>query len=264
MQWRWIREEPAGVPVASGARNMAVDSTLLASVAGGAPPAVRFYRWSPACLSLGRNQAAIGLYDRDRASRLGFDIVRRPTGGSAVLHDAELTYSIVAPAALLGGPRAGYRLIHRAIANGLTHLGVRTELALSSSPVAQHANGSDPCFAHPMGGEVVVSGRKLVGSAQRTERRTVLQHGSILLEGSQARVDELRLQPAAPGPNGAITLAELLGSVPAWNRMVQVLADAIERVFSTRLALAPLDPAELALASRLEARYRDDAWTWRR
>ncbi|MGH7443696.1 MAG: lipoate--protein ligase family protein, partial [Longimicrobiales bacterium] len=167
---------------------MAVDQALLESVAAGAPPVLRLYRWRPACLSFGRNQAAAGIYNESRARLLGIGIVRRPTGGLSVLHDAELTYAVVAPAAMLGGPRAAYHAINRALAMGLQDLGIPAELAGGArrTSVTAAFRGAQPCFALPAGGEVVVNGRKLVGSAQRVERRTILQHGSILLDGSQA------------------------------------------------------------------------------
>jgi lipoate-protein ligase A len=243
---------------------MALDAALLASVAAGASPAVRFYRWAPACLSLGRNQLANDVYDRTRVAALGIDIVRRPTGGLAVLHDDELTYAVTAPAALFGGPRAAYRDIHRAIAAGLATLGIETRLAAANSTLPERGISAAPCFAAPAGGEVVVGDRKLVGSAQRCERRTLLQHGSILIDGRQERVDALRSRPAPTSTDTSVALAELLGSVPAWDSLLNALARGFEQVLGVCLQPAPLDEGERALAGRLEETYRDDAWTWRR
>jgi lipoyl(octanoyl) transferase len=265
MRWRWILDSAAGQPVAArGSRNMAVDAVLLDSVATGAPPAVRFYRWAPACLSLGRNQVAIGVYDRTRVAAQGLDVVRRPTGGLAVLHDLELTYAIVAPAALLGGPRSAYRDIHLAIAAGLATLGIKAGLAEAGASISDRGFGAAPCFASPAGGEVIVGKRKLVGSAQRYERRTLLQHGSILVEGRQDRVGALRTVPDTTAVDASITVAELLGSAPPWHRLVSELARGIEQVLGVCLHPVPLDEAEQTLAARLEETYRDDAWTWRR
>ena len=243
---------------------MAVDAALLASVADGAPPALRFYRWTPACLSLGRNQLATGVYDRARTTAYGLDVVRRPTGGLAVLHDDELTYAIVVPAARLGGPRTAYHDIHRAIASGLATLGIQTTLADSGSSVLERGHAAAPCFASPAGGEVVSGARKLVGSAQRCERRTLLQHGSILIDGRQERVDALRATPAGMHADASVTLTELLGSAPAWDSLVSALTRAFEQVLGMCLHPAQLTHAEQTLAARLEATYRDDAWTWRR
>ncbi|HLM68541.1 MAG TPA: hypothetical protein VK358_13475, partial [Longimicrobium sp.] len=100
--WRLLDTPPA-----PGAWNMAVDEALAQSVRAGEPPVLRVYRWSPPCLSLGRNQPSGG-YDRDEIRRRGLDVVRRPTGGRAVLHHRELTYSVAAAEGVLGGPRQAY------------------------------------------------------------------------------------------------------------------------------------------------------------
>jgi lipoyl(octanoyl) transferase len=183
--WRLILHfrEPA-----PGARNMAVDHALLHSVQQGSPPVLRLYAWQPACLSFGRNQHAAGTYDEARIRAAGIDIVRRPTGGLAVLHDRELTYTVAAPAEPLGGPRAAYCLINEALVDALRRLGVPAAVAVARHAPNPILDTAAPCFQAPAPGEVEVAGRKLVGSAQRCERRVLLQHGSILLDGSQADV----------------------------------------------------------------------------
>src|SRR5688572_27615998 len=102
---------------------MAVDQLLFDAAKSGAAPALRFYRWTPACLSLGRNQPARGRYDAEGRVP-GMDIVRRPTGGLAVFHDNELTYSVTCAVGAIGSPRETYFATHRAIAKGLARLGV--------------------------------------------------------------------------------------------------------------------------------------------
>lgn len=264
MKWRWIVEDAVAVaPAAAGARNMATDAALLASIAEGAPPAIRLYRWTPACLSFGRNQAACGEYDPARIAAAGLDVVRRPTGGLAVLHDAELTYAVVAPARMLGGPREAYRRIHEAIARGLERLGIPTDLAAPAAGVAP-GRAAPPCFAAPAGGEILSGGGKLVGSAQRTERRTFLQHGSILLGGSQARVNDLRRSGRGAPGDGSVTVAALLGRVPEIPVVAAALRSGFDGLVAAGLEDAPLARGERALAARLEDTYRDDAWTWRR
>jgi lipoate-protein ligase A len=252
---------------------MAIDEALLRSVQGGAAPVLRLYRWSPACLSFGRNQTARTLYDPDRIDCAGFDVVRRPTGGLAVLHDRELTYSIAAPAALLGGPRRAYTTINRALVQGLRGIGVNAEiatLATSARPDAVH-----PCFEVPAAGEVLAGGSKLVGSAQRCERRTLLQHGSILLDGDQAAIVACLFSPLqtehAAGPPTAratttagTTLRSLLGRVPDMPDLLQSLIAGFEAVLGTPLAPACLSHEERTTAVRLQQQYDSDAWTWRR
>jgi lipoate-protein ligase A len=120
-----------------------------------------------------------------------------------------------------------------------------------------------PCFQRPAPGEVVAAGRKLVGSAQLVERHAVLQHGSILLSGTQDAV--LSLQGAGSGgAGGEVTLAELLGEPPPWPRLLGALRDAFARTLGIRLAPAVLEPVERsAVASELQ-RFGSDSWTWRR
>jgi lipoate-protein ligase A len=272
MKWRHIThtdpgvgardDEPAPQP---GAVNMAIDGALFEAVQAGGTPVLRLYRWSPACLSLGRNQPARDLYDPERARDLGIDIVRRATGGLAVLHDRELTYSVVAPAALLGGPRATYHAINRALVAALARLGAPVAIAGERRRApALAAVAATPCFHEPAPGEVVAGARKLVGSAQRCERHTILQHGSILLDGDQSSV--LALQTGAPTEidDGSATLRDLLGRTPAWPELERAIVAGFEDVYGIALAPSALTIDEAERADRLATRFRSDAWTWRR
>jgi lipoate-protein ligase A len=239
---------------------MAVDEALMESVRAGAPPALRFYGWIPACLSLGRNQSARGQYDLERLRSHNIDVVRRPTGGRAVLHDAEVTYAVVAQARTFGSARGAYFTISRVLTEGLTNLGVAATLAEGTGrpPVPS----SEPCFAQPVDGEVLAMGRKLVGSAQCTVNGVLLQHGSI---------------PLRPGPSAAILFGSSASTVgagePAYlQRAVarpvdtERVIDAICAAWEARVAeLTPSDlaPSECLRASALLASYNDDRWTWR-
>lgn len=243
---------------------MALDAALLESVAAGGAPVIRFYLWSPACLSLGRNQRAMGVYDPARIAAAGLDVVRRPTGGLAVLHDAELTYAVAAPSHLLGGPREAYRRIHGAIAAGLASLGAPVDLAGPGTGVADRGEAALPCFAAPAGGEVVAGGRKLVGSAQRCERRTLLQHGSILIEDGQDRIAGLRGGGGFATPAAATGLAAVLGTAPRIEVLVAALREAFETALEQPLPPVSCSAAERRIADRLVSHYRDAAWTWRR
>ena len=251
---------------APGARNMAVDEVLLESVLQGGPPALRFYTWAPACLSLGRNQRARDLYDPDRAASAGIDIVRRPTGGLAVLHDRELTYCLAAPLAPFGGPRAAYAGINRALVEGLRSFGVAAEQATGVRARGPLHGATEPCFQSPAAGEVVARGRKLVGSAQRCEHGALLQHGSILLSGSQTRVLDLMSRPDRDAyvADGSITLEDLTGAPACVAGLIDALRMGFERIFGTRLAPGRLDQCENDRAEHLAGRYGADEWTWRR
>ena len=246
---------------------MAVDETLLEGVREGCPVAVRFYAWSPPCLSFGRNQPARAVFDAALAASRGIDIVRRPTGGQAVFHHLEVTYAVAVPVGSLGGPRETYAEINRALVEGLRGLGVVA--AVSPGCVASAGGrggvtvGLEPCFQQAAPGEVVAGGQKLVGSAQRCDRRIILQHGSILIDGDQAPVLELQGLPSF-GAEGATTLRALLGAAPDRATIEDALAAGFERYFGIRLAPAPLAPMEQERARQLALRYRSNAWTWRR
>lgn len=244
---------------AAGVFNMALDEALMESVRAGGAPILRFYRWMPACLSLGRNQPAREVYDRAGLERLGIDVVRRPTGGRAVLHARELTYAVVAPEAWGGGPRESYRLINRALAAGLRRLGVPAAIqgdGRGRAPVPS----AEPCFRAPVEGEVVAAGRKLIGSAQVRERGVMLQHGSLLLHDDQS----LLAQIGPPVGGAAGTLAEHLDPLPDWSELVEALRSGWEEVQDTRLRSDEPSASELRRAGELARKHADREWIWRR
>ncbi len=243
---------PSGRP---GAENMAIDAGLLEQADQTCRAFLRLYRFAPSCLSLGRNEPARKRYDRAAIAHLGIDVVRRPTGGRAVWHEHEVTYAVAAPVQAFGCLRDSYRTIHERLAAALRTLGVDATLApdhpLPSSTGLQRLNS---CFAAPTGGEVLVAGRKLIGSAQLRQGQAFLQHGSILLDGSQ---DVIRAVSGLPeAVSGETTLAAVLGRpVP-----FEEVADAIVRVWGegiTSTVFHRPPPSSTAL-------FRDPAWTWRR
>jgi lipoyl(octanoyl) transferase len=251
-------------PPAPGAWNMAVDAALMESVRAGAPPVLRVYRWDPPCLSLGRNQPARGFYDLDAIRVRGLGLVRRPTGGRAVLHHRELTYSVVLPDRMLGGPRASYAVINRALAHGLRRLGVPAELQARGAARAAVPSLA-PCFREPAAGEVVLGGRKLVGSAQFREKGVVLQHGSLLLENDQSMAAALLLfpPPHEQDDDPPATLREVLDPLPAWHVLTGALAAGWQAVTGAEVQPASLVSEELERAAILREHFEDPAWTWR-
>jgi len=202
----------------SGEYNMAMDKALLEEVVRGGGAYLRFYRWDPPTLSLGRNQPNT-FYD--------VPTVRRPTGGQAVWHEHELTYAVVAPIALFGSLRKAYCAIHTRLARALRALGVEAVLAPAHPPIRPSAHPAS-CFAASVGGEIVVNGRKLVGSAQVRRRDAFLQHGSILLDGSQAIVST---------GGGETTLATVLGRSVTFEEVADaVIASWSEPLTSSGIA----------------------------
>jgi lipoate-protein ligase A len=239
---------------------MAIDEALLARAAERGEAVLRVYGWSRPTLSFGRNQTARGRYDLARARARGVDVVRRPTGGRAVLHWREVTYSVTAPESAMGSLRESYRRINRLLLGGLRLLGVEAQEA-EGTGVAPRP-GVAPCFEEPVAGEIVAGGRKLVGSAQVREHGGLLQHGSILIDDDQSLASELLIEPVAPPPPPA-TLRALLGRAPAIEEVAGALGAALERQ-ETAASPLDLDDALHDVGHRARARYGDDAWTWRR
>jgi lipoate-protein ligase A len=237
------------------ALNMARDHALALLLPQGSA-VLRLYRWQRPTLSLGRNEPALGRYDPGAFQERGVDVVRRPTGGRAVLHWRELTYAVAAPVRALGGPRRAYRLIHEILSKALVSLGVTAEIAPAPRPTPVDGG---PCFAAPAGGEIVVAGRKLVGSAQLRVGDVLLQHGSILLADDQGMVALLGVGGDAGGPRPA-TVSDLLGR--------DIEAGELERAVLDAFGLEGACAEEAGPASLMEAelveRYRSEAWTWRR
>ena len=181
--WRFIDSGPA-----PAVQNMAVDEGLLRdAVTPGALPVLRFYTWSPAAVSLGRFQDKERAVNAEACRQRGFDIVRRITGGRAVLHCDELTYSIIArsDSALFPNDILGtYRVIAAGLLAGLRELGIAAEMVSRSGRHAGMVKSGlqEPaCFSSPSWYELLVKGRKIIGSAQRRVGGAFLQHGSILI-----------------------------------------------------------------------------------
>jgi lipoate-protein ligase A len=263
--WRLLVSSPA-----DGATNMAIDEAILRAVSRGlVRPTLRLYAWQPPCLSLGRGQRGTEV-DQAACARDGLHVVRRPTGGRAILHTDELTYSVVAP---LDEPRVAgdivtsYRRLSRALLAALRRLGVDAEshLAATEEPGAEAPN--PVCFEVPSHYELTAAdGRKLVGSAQMRTSEVVLQHGTLPLEGDIARIcryveggstlERVRARAA--------TLEGALGRRVEWDEA----AAAVVAGFSTALNLTferdELTSEEQSWMAELRgAKYAKGTWTWR-
>ena len=252
--WTLITD-PVGRP---GWWHMALDLALLDEAARTGAGFVRLYRWAPWALSFGRHEPVLRRYDRARIERLGIDTVRRPTGGRAVWHARELTYSVSGPSAALGGLAQSYRTIHATLADAVRALGVPATLAPAARPLGV---GSGACFASAAGGEVLTMSRKLVGSAQFRRGDAFLQHGSLLLEDDQRLVAQLALEEAPDG--GEITLREAANRTISFTEAAAAIAAELGRWEGAWDEPAPELDLE-SLATRHAARFRDPAWTWRR
>lgn len=247
-------------PPASGAWNMALDEALLERARVTGETVLRVYTWSRPTLSLGRNQRAEGLYDLDRAKALGVDIVRRPTGGRAVLHHREVTYCVTAPVSE-STLKSSYHQINDLLIRALRSLGVEVMVAAGSAP-SPLPDGS-PCFEVPTVGELTLDGRKLVGSAQWREDGALLQHGSILVDDDQPMIALLSRAPMPPSVPPA-TLRETLGRSLTEHEIGDALVEAIAGAEDVPSVELVPDATLLARAVTHEQRYASADWTWRR
>jgi lipoate-protein ligase A len=256
-----------------GAWQMAIDEALHAGfVAGRSRPVLRLYSWSPPCLSLGYAQPA-GEVDRDACRRAGIDLVRRPTGGRAVLHDRELTYAVVAS---IDDPDVGgsigqsYRAIAAGLLAGLRALGVAATLAPGSPAGDAAARRSGACFAAAARHELLWQGRKLAGSAQLRRNGVLLQHGSIVLAASRVSLAALLRVPcpavlADHLAETTATVAEATGRSLDPTAVAAPFAAAFAAALGLTLQPDGLTAAEQAAASAaLHRRYATSAWTERR
>jgi lipoate-protein ligase A len=246
----------------TGAANMALDEALMDRAASSDEWICRIYGWIEPTVSFGRNQAAARHYDRSRIDAAGLSVVRRPTGGRAILHHREITYAVAAPVSDAGGLHESYLLINQLLVAGLSRLGVAVAMADSRPQPMQP--GPIPCFDHPSAGELTADGRKLVGSAQWRSERALLQHGSILLDDDQAALAGL-LQDGSPVPETppAATLRALLGDAPSLDEVADAIFSAIRAADGSVSSLV-MDRSLTEAAARLSDRYADPTWTWRR
>lgn len=270
-EWRLlIEDEPR-----SGPANMAIDHALaLACAAGESPPTLRFYRWNPPSISIGRNQPAAEI-DLDLVAEHGFDVVRRTTGGRAILHIDELTYSVVAPRhepRVQGAVMDTYLRLSNGLLAGLGLLGVQADKA--GADVRTGKDVSAACFEVPSAYEITVNGRKLMGSAQSRKRDFVLQHGSLPLNGDIARLIEfLTLTEAEKRllrgqlTNRACTLSDVTNKALAFKDVALALSKGFANVLNLDFGTVQTNPnnAEIAQASQLiREQYGKDSWTFSR
>ena len=255
-QWRLIVEDEPR----SGAWNMAVDEAIMDAVGmGDAPPTLRFYQWAPPCLSLGKRQPISGV-DLPRCHADGVDVVRRATGGWAILHTDEFTYSI---AARPDDPRAegalldAYRKLSTGLIAGLRLLDVPAVMN-PVDPIGVH-NLSAACFEVPSAYEIIVGTQKLIGSAQTRPNGRVLQHGSLPLRGDIARLvrylwfqtEDDRMALAEHLRERAVTLSALLGRDVSFVEVAEAMARGFTAALHITLEAGTLTQRELAAAEQL-------------
>jgi lipoate-protein ligase A len=272
--WRLLHS-----PLADGATNMAIDEAILRAVAEGAePPTLRFFGWRPPCLSLGYAQAAAEV-DEVRLARLGYGLVRRPTGGRAILHTDELTYSVIAPMdepRVRGGVVESYQQLSAGLLAGLAHLGLAVRADKEYAPAEAGASKGPVCFEVPSNYEITVGDggqpRKLLGSAQVRKQGVVLQHGTLPLTGDIGRIVDVlvfageaeRQRVRARVHERAATVAEVIGREVSWEEAAAAMRAGFGEALKLEWQPAELSAHEAGLAEQLRAeKYGTAAWNRR-
>lgn len=253
---------------------MAVDEAILESVSRGlVAPTLRLYAWEPACLSLGFSQS-IRDVDEDRLTGKGWGLVRRLTGGRAILHTDELTYSVIAPIheeLVAGTLLESYNRIASGLLQAMCSLGVPVEINTDRTRLDPNASGP-VCFEVPSAYEITSNGKKLIGSAQARRQLGILQHGSIPLCGDLGRITQVlnfndendRSIALSRLLEHATTLENVLSSPVTWEVVAQALASAFTNELHLHLQSADLTRSEADRAQELvETRYANAAWTRR-
>ena len=250
--------------VLRAAENMAIDEAVFRlNRREGLPPTLRFFGWQPPAVSLGYFQKTSREIDVAACRQAGIDIVRRPTGGKAVLHEHELTYSLAAPAdhPLFTGDIVGtYRVVSACIVEALRRLGLTPEIAFEGRTAAGTPL-EGYCFAAPSRYELLVGGRKICGSAQVRARGAFLQHGSLLADLDPMRIASVMGVSVDGVTKTTTALREQLGRIVGYDDLARLLRGAFEDTLGVRLVESGLSPAEESLMQRLlSEKYSTDRW----
>jgi len=282
MEWRLIKDN-----YHTGFMNMAIDEAIMiAHREGLVPPTIRFYQWSPPAVSLGYFQDLKKEIDVDVCKNLGIDIVRRPTGGKAVLHDKELTYSFIIKE---NHPLVNhsiletYKKISGGMIRGLSYLGIIAELVplrekLKGAPLPKreeskihHSDFKSICFSVPSQYEVQVEGKKIVGSAQVRKKEIVLQHGSLLIELEKDKLFSVFNFPSAQIRERlktrfkATSLEEILKRKINFSELSEILPRGFEEEFGVKLTEGKITEQEEKISKELfENKYSTYEWNYER
>src|SRR5215208_395556 len=266
--WRLVITPPA-----RGAWNMALDESVLEHIGlGKSMPTLRLYSWTPDCLSLGRAQP-FSAVDTARLSERGWEVVRRATGGRAILHTDELTYSVIAPndePRVTGTVLESYNRLAQALLLAVKELDLPVEMKEGKT---EHQSSLNPvCFEVPSTYEITVNGKKLIGSAQARKREGVLQHGSLPLTGDLTRIcqvltfenESARTRAAQRLLTRAATVESALGREVSWETAAQAFIHAFEAQLGLSLQRGELSLSESRRTDELvKSKYDHPSWTER-
>ncbi len=267
-KWRVINTD-----YGDGFYNMALDESLMLSVMQGhSPPILRFYRWDPPTITLGYSQDLEKELLPQMCEERGIQVVRRLTGGRAILHQYELTYSLIASEKekqVSGTILESYLKISKGLAEGLKIFGIQTDMAARPSK----SKGSAACFDAPSWYEIVWQGRKLVGSAQTRKRGFLLQHGSIpfkldidlLFELLNIKSAQLKERLKNNFSKKAVGLEDIIGKTIDYNDLANALIQGFKNIFNVEMEISNLTPDEIATAENLrKSKYSQRTWNYDR
>jgi lipoate-protein ligase A len=282
MEWRLIKDS-----YHTGFMNMAIDEAIMiAHREGLVPPTIRFYQWSPPAVSLGYFQDLKKEIDVNVCKNMGIDIVRRATGGKAVLHDKELTYSFIIREnhpLVNDSILETYKKISGGMIRGLSYLGINAELVplkekIKSDSLDKEKNSEIPhpdiksiCFSVPSQYEVQVEGKKIVGSAQVRKKEIVLQHGSLLIELEKDKLfsvfnfPSIQIREELKTRFNATSLEEILKRKISFSELSEILPRGFEEEFEVKLTEGKLTEQEEEISKDLlKNKYSTYGWNYER
>lgn len=264
--WRLLHTPPA-----SGPWNMAVDAAILEAIGNGSVlPTLRLYRWQPPCLSLGYAQPVSDV-DQDRLHARGWDLVRRPTGGRAILHADEITYAVIGPRdepRLYGSVLESYQRLSQGLLRGLESLGLPVQVV--EDPQEAPESEQPICFENPSDFEITVNGKKLIGSAQARRKEGVLQHGTMPLYGDLTRITQVlafenedqRQQAAERLLEHAVTVKMVWDEMITWEEAARALTVGFRDTLNIHFIPRGLTASERDRAEELlQETYQNPSWT---
>lgn len=259
--------------------NMAMDEALLNFVSRGEiDPVIRFYTWNSATLSIGYFQRLQKEIDIDKVKEKGYGLVRRQTGGRGVLHDKELTYSVIVPESHPNMPSTvteAYKIISQGLLEGFKNLGFETYFAIPRSKEERDKlkqPRSSVCFDAPSWYELVVEGRKIAGSAQTRQKGVILQHGSILqdididdlFDMFKFKNERLKAKMKENFVQKAVAINDISNQHITLNEMENAFEAGFKKGLNIDFKPLELTEKQIEEVQELEEKYRSEAWMYRK
>lgn len=259
--------------------NMALDEALLdLHSRGEIGPVLRFYEWEPATLSIGYFQRIEKDIDMEKVKELGLGFVRRPTGGRGVLHEHELTYSVIVSEQYPNMPETvteAYRVISGGLLQGFRNLGLQAEFSIPDQEITEQLRSpkSGVCFDAPSWYELVVEGKKVAGSAQTRQKGVILQHGAILMSLDVDKLTSiftysspaLKERVRRTLPDRAIAIDRLTDREISVEECKQAFSKGFEASLDISLERLELTPEQLDLVHQIEKeKYANDDWNFKK